>query len=202
MKLRLYSSDYIISITNTETSVAIQSSRMAQAQIDCCKADGSSNPNNRESSKRVDEHDGMYSTYMHFCAFTLTLTSMFVELTDEFSLNLFTAAVSAVPECAVCLQLCIHPARLPCNHVFCYLCVKGVANQSKRCPMCRQEIPADFLERPQLVDLDQAQQKEAVETEESHEEYQWFYEGRNGNSYFYHEFGSKNFYEYIIVKRF
>ncbi|XP_008204443.1 E3 ubiquitin-protein ligase rnf146 isoform X3 [Nasonia vitripennis] len=122
---------------------------MAQAQIDCCKADGSSNPNNRENSKRVDEHD---------------------------------AAVSAVPECAVCLQLCIHPARLPCNHVFCYLCVKGVANQSKRCPMCRQEIPADFLERPQLVDMDQAQQKEAVstETEESHEEYQWFYEGRNG----------------------
>ncbi|XP_058808278.1 E3 ubiquitin-protein ligase RNF146-like isoform X2 [Phymastichus coffea] len=87
-----------------------------------------------------------------------------------------------VPECAVCLQICIHPARLPCNHVFCYLCIKGVANQSKRCPMCRQEIPPDFLERPQLVELDSLQQKETEEVTEEvlHEDYQWFYEGRNG----------------------
>lgn len=48
--------------------------------------------------------------------------------------------------------------------------------------MCRQEIPPDFLERPQLVELDSAQQKETEEAVEevSHEEYQWFYEGRNG----------------------
>ncbi|XP_033209542.1 E3 ubiquitin-protein ligase RNF146 [Belonocnema kinseyi] len=83
---------------------------------------------------------------------------------------------STVPECAVCLQPCIHPARLPCSHIFCYLCVKGVANQSKRCPMCRQEIPADFVERPQLVEVEEPA-KEDTETEE---EYQWFYEGRNG----------------------
>lgn len=83
---------------------------------------------------------------------------------------------STVPECAVCLQPCIHPARLPCSHIFCYLCVKGVANQSKRCPMCRQEIPADFLERPQLVEVDEPQK----ETAEVEDEYHWFYEGRNG----------------------
>ncbi|KAH7976626.1 hypothetical protein HPB52_017026 [Rhipicephalus sanguineus] len=41
-------------------------------------------------------------------------------------------------ECAICLQKCIHPARLPCGHIFCFLCVKGIANQSKRCAMCRQ----------------------------------------------------------------
>lgn len=81
-----------------------------------------------------------------------------------------------IPECAVCLQPCIHPARLPCSHIFCYLCVKGVANQSKRCPMCRQEIPTDFLEKPQLVELDETQK----DTESVDEEYQWFYEGRNG----------------------
>ncbi|XP_015587402.1 E3 ubiquitin-protein ligase RNF146 isoform X2 [Cephus cinctus] len=79
-------------------------------------------------------------------------------------------------ECAVCLQPCIHPARLPCSHIFCYLCVKGVANQSKKCPMCRQEIPPDFLERPHLIELDEAQK----ESDEVEEEYQWFYEGRNG----------------------
>ncbi|XP_066589245.1 E3 ubiquitin-protein ligase RNF146 [Prorops nasuta] len=81
-----------------------------------------------------------------------------------------------IPECAVCLQPCIHPAILPCKHIYCYLCVKGVANQSKRCPMCRQEIPPDFLEKPQLVEIDEMQK----ESEYSEEEYQWFYEGRNG----------------------
>ncbi|KAH0946096.1 hypothetical protein HN011_011849 [Eciton burchellii] len=81
-----------------------------------------------------------------------------------------------IPECAVCLQPCIHPARLPCSHIYCYLCVKGVANQSKRCPMCRQEIPPDFLERPQLVEVEEPQK----DSEHSEEEYQWFYEGRNG----------------------
>ncbi|XP_011632304.1 E3 ubiquitin-protein ligase RNF146 isoform X1 [Pogonomyrmex barbatus] len=53
---------------------------------------------------------------------------------------------------------------------------KGVANQSKRCPMCRQEIPPDFLERPQLVEIEEPQK----ESEHPEEEYQWFYEGRNG----------------------
>ncbi|KAK9298853.1 hypothetical protein QLX08_007959 [Tetragonisca angustula] len=84
--------------------------------------------------------------------------------------------LTTVLECAVCLQPCIYPARLPCNHIYCYLCVKGVANQSKRCPMCRQEIPPDFLNRPQLVEVDEAQK----ESEHFEEEYQWFYEGRNG----------------------
>ena len=32
-------------------------------------------------------------------------------------------------ECAVCLQTCIHPVQLPCRHIFCYLCVKGVSTQ-------------------------------------------------------------------------
>lgn len=27
-------------------------------------------------------------------------------------------------ECAVCLQKCVHPVRLPCTHIFCFLCVK------------------------------------------------------------------------------
>ncbi|KAJ8683637.1 hypothetical protein QAD02_019429 [Eretmocerus hayati] len=90
---------------------------------------------------------------------------------------------SSVPECAVCLQPCIHPARLPCNHVFCYLCIKGVANQSKRCPMCRNEIPADFLERPQLLEVVEppVQKEESTSVEEpGSEEWQWFYQGREG----------------------
>lgn len=78
-------------------------------------------------------------------------------------------------ECAVCLQTCIHPAELPCGHIFCFLCVKGIANQSKRCAMCRQEIPRDFLDHPKLL---ANVIKETVETFEGG--YQWFYEGRDG----------------------
>ncbi|CAH0546256.1 unnamed protein product [Brassicogethes aeneus] len=77
-------------------------------------------------------------------------------------------------ECAVCLQPCIHPAQLPCGHIFCFLCVKGFANQSKKCAMCRQEIPRDFIEQPHLL---HAATEESTEFDGG---YQWFYEGRNG----------------------
>lgn len=97
-------------------------------------------------------------------------------------------------ECAVCLQTCIHPARLPCSHIFCYLCVKGVANQSKKCPMCRQEIPADFVEKPNLVEVDEPKLSATNSVEE---EYQWFYEGRNGNILYF----IINFYFIIIISK-
>lgn len=79
------------------------------------------------------------------------------------------------PECAVCLQTSIHPVQLPCNHIFCYLCVKGVTNQSKRCAMCRQEIPTDFLDNPNLLPSTSLESNLTFE-----DGYQWFYEGRNG----------------------
>ena len=52
----------------------------------------------------------------------------------------------------MCLQTCVHPVQLPCNHIFCFLCVKGVlANQRRRCALCRKDIPAEFLDNPKLV---------------------------------------------------
>lgn len=83
---------------------------------------------------------------------------------------------SSIPECAVCLQTCVHPALLPCGHIFCFLCVKGVANQSKKCAMCRQEIPTDYFEKPVLVAQDNTD-KDSAGFDGG---YQWFYEGRNG----------------------
>jgi hypothetical protein len=79
-------------------------------------------------------------------------------------------------ECAVCLQTCVYPVQLPCKHIFCFLCVKGVSLQSKRCAMCRRDIPQDFLQHPELLSqLDLAREETGFE-----DGGQWFYEGRNG----------------------
>ncbi|KAK7504079.1 hypothetical protein BaRGS_00004811 [Batillaria attramentaria] len=84
-------------------------------------------------------------------------------------------ASAASPECAVCLQPSLHPVQLPCRHIFCFLCVKGVAIRSRRCALCRQEIPPDFLVRPNLLPHEDLHQTVAFD-----EGYQWYYEGVNG----------------------
>ncbi|XP_017072461.1 E3 ubiquitin-protein ligase rnf146 isoform X2 [Drosophila eugracilis] len=83
---------------------------------------------------------------------------------------------AAALECPICLQTCIHPARLPCGHIFCFLCVKGVAYKNRRCAMCRREIPAEFLDHPQLVNGIE----DICTTRATEDGYQWYYEGRNG----------------------
>ena len=50
-----------------------------------------------------------------------------------------------------------------------------MANQSKRCALCRQEIPVDFLNNPRLLNRDDLLRNVAYEDGQ-----QWFYEGRNG----------------------
>lgn len=79
------------------------------------------------------------------------------------------------PECAVCLQPSLHPVQLPCRHVFCFLCVKGVASRNRRCALCRQEIPPDFFLRPNLLQTDDSNLTVVFD-----EGYQWYYEGVNG----------------------
>lgn len=75
-------------------------------------------------------------------------------------------------ECAVCLQTCVHPAELPCGHIFCFLCIKGIAFQSGRCAMCREAIPVDFLYKPKLL--------MPLKEDDPPDIYQWYYEGGTG----------------------
>lgn len=94
-----------------------------------------------------------------------------------------TCAPAATPECAICLLSCVHPVRLPCCHVFCFLCVKGASWQSKRCALCRQEIPEDFLERPVLLSPEELKAAAAGVSRSvgtGGGDYAWYYEGRNG----------------------
>lgn len=96
------------------------------------------------------------------------------------------ASTTSTPECAICLQSCVHPVRLPCCHVFCFLCVKGASWHSKRCALCRQQIPEDFLERPVLLSPEELKAAAAGLNRsrgtggESHGDFAWYYEGRNG----------------------
>ena len=100
-------------------------------------------------------------------------------------------------ECAVCLQTYAHPVQLPCDHIFCFLCVKGVlVNLDHRCPLCRMDIPAEFLENPKLINYkpDAPFNSQGPEVEEQTEvalpdsvtptqdqgAFQWFYEGSHG----------------------
>ncbi|NXJ67832.1 RN146 ligase, partial [Rostratula benghalensis] len=96
----------------------------------------------------------------------------------DHSINMLPAAPGPAlpaPECAICLQSCVHPVSLPCRHVFCYLCVKGASWLGKRCALCRQEIPEDFLEKPTLLSPE-----ELKAAGRGNGEHAWYYEGRNG----------------------
>ncbi|KAM6968220.1 E3 ubiquitin-protein ligase rnf146 [Aplochiton taeniatus] len=90
-----------------------------------------------------------------------------------------SSAALPVPECAICLQSCVHPVQLPCSHVFCFLCVKGASWQSKRCALCRQEVPEDFLERPTLLSPEELKAT-AGGRGGAAGDHAWYYEGRNG----------------------
>ncbi|CAL8100816.1 unnamed protein product [Orchesella dallaii] len=87
-------------------------------------------------------------------------------------------------ECPICLQPCMHPVELPCHHVFCYLCIKGVAIQgpNSRCAICRAQIPYSVLTNPHLKDVSQLTKEPKVANG-----YQWYYESRGGGWWQYDE---------------
>ena len=86
------------------------------------------------------------------------------------------------PDCPVCLQSSNYPVQLPCGHIFCYLCIKGVALRSRRCALCRQDITVDCIENPTLVKPVNTHKDKERRNEQSDEDqrFVWYYEGRNG----------------------
>ncbi|KAK2723026.1 E3 ubiquitin-protein ligase RNF146-like isoform X2 [Artemia franciscana] len=79
-------------------------------------------------------------------------------------------------ECPVCLLPCSHPVELPCNHTFCFLCIKGVAYSAQRkCPMCRTPFPREILKNPKVIN-----HEEIARIASEGDGYIWYYEGSNG----------------------
>lgn len=44
-------------------------------------------------------------------------------------------------ECAICQDELHDPVKLPCNHVFCDVCISEWLDENKTCPICRVTIP-------------------------------------------------------------
>ena len=81
-------------------------------------------------------------------------------------------------DCSICLQPHLQPIKLSCNHVFCFLCIKGVTvnHHQNACPMCRCPIPPEYLENPDLSAVKLS--KRAFSDEEGI--CRWFYSGKKG----------------------
>ncbi|XP_028402757.1 E3 ubiquitin-protein ligase rnf146-like [Dendronephthya gigantea] len=87
--------------------------------------------------------------------------------------------VDTIPDCPVCLQTCTLPVKLLCGHIFCFLCIKGVAFRSRRCALCRQDVDLKYFDNPKVVQFE-TKDEGCKESAEDTERYQWYYEGRNG----------------------
>ena len=88
----------------------------------------------------------------------------------------------SVPEdqlCAICQDKRLHPVTLPCEHTFCYLCIKGVFVRQGVCALCRQPIPSDAITHPKAPSTLVSQDTETSP--------QWVYEAKGGGWWLYEE---------------
>ncbi len=53
--------------------------------------------------------------------------------------------------CSICLEQFVQPVKLPCGHVFCFLCVKGSSFRRRLCPLCRRPISLSFFDSPEII---------------------------------------------------
>ncbi|OWA52040.1 hypothetical protein BV898_16497 [Hypsibius exemplaris] len=85
---------------------------------------------------------------------TKNSTGLCVILPDSTPSSSSAAVSSSTPlvedPCCVCTDAPLHPIRLPCSHIFCFLCIKGVFLTDPKCPMCRADIPRKCIEEPKV----------------------------------------------------
>ena len=84
-------------------------------------------------------------------------------------------------QCCICQEDCVNPVKLPCDHMFCYLCLKGVAVRSYRCALCRSPIPHGYIDKPAVVNEEEIKST----LQQSLASYNWFYEAKSGGWWMY-----------------
>ena len=92
-----------------------------------------------------------------------------------------TIGTDSCMQCCICQEKCVNPVRLPCDHIFCYLCIKGVAVRNSRCALCRSPIPHGFLDRPAVVNKDEI----TSSLKQFATSHSWFYEAKDGRWWMY-----------------
>jgi E3 ubiquitin-protein ligase RNF146 len=85
--------------------------------------------------------------------------------------------------CCVCQEEAENAVKLPCSHIFCFLCVKGVAARNRVCALCRNPIPVDYLENPSIVNCGALCAKLSLNSRSYH----WYYEGKSGGWWMYED---------------
>ena len=90
---------------------------------------------------------------------------------------LFLFTLSAEHVCCICREGCVNPVKLPCKHIFCFLCLKGVAARNNQCALCRDPIPFGFLNKAVVLSKNELMTLTNSCT--------WFYEAKNGGWWMY-----------------
>ncbi|UJR22450.1 hypothetical protein I4U23_025508 [Adineta vaga] len=94
-------------------------------------------------------------------------------------LSIMSTSSHRSADCSVCLQSIVNPVKLPCGHSFCFLCVKGVANVSHNCALCRKPFSRELIDKPNVLAAT-LRDDETLSTSNSTSRHVWYYEGRNG----------------------
>ena len=80
------------------------------------------------------------------------------------TLPLLRRESSEADVCSVCLDKPVHPVALECNHVFCFLCAKGlVEGADSQCSLCRRPIAKDYLKQDRLTQRTRSDLEAATE---------------------------------------
>lgn len=80
--------------------------------------------------------------------------------------------------CPICFEDPQTPIVLPCDHIFCYLCLKTTLKfGNNKCPQCRCCVPDDFMEK--------AIAAKSTSTFDVKSGVKWMYGGRVGGWWFY-----------------
>lgn len=88
-------------------------------------------------------------------------------------------------DCSVCLDPIVHPVSLPCGHLFCFLCAKGLVRtagmSAPLCSLCRRPFPANYLDSAEvLASAGRGVAHTPTSQATSAERWQWFYQGKAG----------------------
>ncbi|CAL8137302.1 unnamed protein product [Orchesella dallaii] len=86
-------------------------------------------------------------------------------------------AAAGAPQCTICGQHYTFPIELPCQHVFCFMCIKGevIEHNTRNCPLCRAAFPMSVINYPVPINPNEIIDELNFATTR-----QWYYESRSG----------------------